>query len=383
LEANQMRTDHPFFALLISGLMLGCGTADVAEDDDGGSSAAEPQPTGVALLGNGQHTLDSVSFVEIAGAAQQLFVPRDVSVNPLNPNELWAINQADDSMIVITNPGTPQQSSERFWGSGGQHFMANPSAMAMGNNGFFATIHEEDQLTQGPSGTPADFMGPTLWRSNTAEFEAGHASHFDMLHNSPNGMGIAWERDNRYWVFDGYHSSITMYDFVGDHGPGGADHSDGMISRYVEGQVSRVPGVPSHMAFNPGTTHLYVADTGNARIAMLDIASGTPGADTYPNYDSVPVHNRFDNATLTTVIDGAEVGMMFPSGLEIHDGHIYVTDINSSTVYAFTLEGELVDWLNTELPGGSLGGMSFDQQGRVYLSDALNNRVFQLAALAE
>jgi DNA-binding beta-propeller fold protein YncE len=328
-----MRMQHPLFALMMmTGLVMGCGSVDEGDSDDdgGGQAAAEPQ-----------------------------------------------------GIIVITNPGTPQQSSQRFWGSGGQHFMAESAGLAMSDHGFFATIHEEDKLTQGPNGTPADFMGPTLWTTNISEFEAGHASHYDMLHNSPNGMGIAWESGNRYWVFDGAHSSITMYDFVGDHGPGGADHSDGVISRYVEGEVSRVPNVPSHMAFDPGTSHLYIADTGNARIAMLDITTGTPGADTYPNYDSVKVHNRYDNATLTTVVDGTEVGMVVPSGLEIHDGHIFVSDMNASTIYAFTMEGELVDWLVTDLPGGSLTGMAFDPSGRLYLADALSNRVFQLSALED
>ena len=35
-------------------------------------------------------------------------------------------------------------------------------------------------------------MGPTLWDGNLNIYDGGHASHLDMLHNSPNGAGIAW-----------------------------------------------------------------------------------------------------------------------------------------------------------------------------------------------
>ena len=78
-------------------------------------------------------------------------------------------------------------------------------------------------------------------------------------------MGIAWEKDNVYWVFDGYHSSITRYDFNEDHGPGGTVHDDGTVSRYVEGKVKRVANVVSHMEMDRESNLLYVADTGNNR----------------------------------------------------------------------------------------------------------------------
>src|SRR4030095_8086057 len=183
------------------------------------------------------------------------------------------------------------------------------------------TRHETHERTQGEQ-TPPDFMGPTLWLSDLAFFDAGEASHLDMLHNSPDGMGIAWEKDLVFWVFDGWHSSITRYDFVHDHGPGGTDHSDGIISRYVEGDVERMPGVPSHMEVDGGL--LYFADTGHARIAVLDTASGTPGGNVGPNYDNC-VMFAMDGAMLTTLVDGGTMGMTAPSGLGIHDGLVFVT----------------------------------------------------------
>ena len=72
-------------------------------------------------------------------------------------------------------------------------------------------------------------------------------SHYDMLHESPLCMGIAWEKDNVYWVFDGHNQSIARYDFQEDHGMGFDDHSDGIIGKYVTGEIQREPDIPSHL----------------------------------------------------------------------------------------------------------------------------------------
>ena len=38
-----------------------------------------------------------------------------------------------------------------------------------------------------------------------------HAGHLDMLHNSPNGAGLAWAGGNVYWYYDGYHHALARY----------------------------------------------------------------------------------------------------------------------------------------------------------------------------
>ncbi|MGH1487653.1 MAG: hypothetical protein ACRBCI_15670 [Cellvibrionaceae bacterium] len=205
--------------------------------------------------------------------------------------------------------------------------------------------------------TPLDFQGPTLWsrdpavlakRNNVADDylagsfcngssdreqcvnnytdpvcgddnpfcdkgQKGHAftlgSHLDMLHESPMCMGIAWQKQNVYWVFDGCggpqfqpnkqiirghgenaslladamagraeeeydrrsckaNGDIVRYDFRVDHGAGFDDHCDGLIERFAIGQVKRVDGVPSHMVM--WKEHLFIADSGNKRIGRLN-----------------------------------------------------------------------------------------------------------------
>src|SRR5690606_2860220 len=112
-----------------------------------------------------------------------------------------------------------------------------------------------------------------------------NGSHLDMLHETPFCMGIAWERDNVYWVFNGNAGAIDRVDFHADHGPGNDDHSDGEYWRYVPGQVARVPNVPSHMHL--AGTWLYIADTGNGRVVRLDITSGVMGDPFSPVYDPI------------------------------------------------------------------------------------------------
>ncbi len=363
--------------------LTGC-SAQATNVTNGGSGTdpmPQPQkPEGVALLGSASHDPAMVELTVIATSAEFLEVPRDLAFHPVRQNELWVVNRGDESVVVITDPGTPSQHATRYKGPDSHHFLAQPAALAFADNGNFATIHETDEVTQ--PDTPAMFMGPTLWTSNMAIFDGGVEGHIDMLHNSPDGMGIAWEKDNVYWVFDGYHGAVTRYDFHKDHGPGGTDHSDGEVDRYVQGQVKRQVNIPSGMVFDHATKKLYFSDTGNNRIAVLDTTTGKDAAAMTPNYDD-DTQIRVDGAQLATFIDSKQFGNAWPSGLEVHDGYFFVSDYWNSTLYAYSDKGELVDYLPLPpdtFPQGSLEGMAFDGQGRLYLVDALGNRIIRIAA---
>ena len=385
-------------ALLVA---VGCTTNTVEDDGsssgkgasggtgsgNGGSGATgagtpDPYANGVAVLGSKTNDVGSVNLRQISTANDGLNIPRDLQFNPTAMNELWVVNRADSSMVIYFDPDTPNQVASKRNGFGNTHFMAQPSALAFGLDGFMATAHEEHEQTQGPQGTPADFMGPTLWPANSDEFEAGHESHYDMLHNSPDGMGIAWRSGNDYWIFDGYHSSITQYDFRLDHGPGGADHSDGYVRRYVEGEVSRVADIPSHMVFNWDGNQLYVADTGNNRVAVMDVNTGVDGGFVSPNYDGSDQKMR-DGAVITTLIDGNAEGWVLPSGIaNFNNELLFVSDIETSTIYAYTMDGALVDFLPTGLPARSICGMEIDPDGDLWFTDTANNAVWRLSPIA-
>lgn len=355
--------------------LVACGEPTMTPDD-----AGPPEPQGLPLLGNGEHALDAVELTEIATFDDGLWAPRDLAFDPSEPTTLYAVNH-NTSIALIRDVGQPTQAGELIAGDGTNHFLAQPAAIAFGQEGTFATAPEEDGLTQ-PM-TPTDFMGPSLWTTDPSVFDAGHAGHIDMLHNSPNSVGIAWERDNVYWIFDGSHAALTRYDFGLDHGPGGSDHSDGIVRRYVEGQVAYVPRVPSHMEMAGGL--LYVADTGNNRVAVLDPAAAEAGAPIMPNYDGTQQH-AMTGGTLTTLVDGAEVdSMVRPSGLAIDGDVLFVSDNETSTIFGFDREtGELIDWLDLseQVAVGGLMGLAFDPDGDLFFVDATADRVLRIAPAA-
>ncbi len=347
-------------------------TADGAPAPD-----SAPVPTGVPVLGNGAHVLSAVVQKEIAAKKDGLNSPTDLAMHPTRKDELWVTSQADDSMVLIFKAGRSDRQVGKTTAASGSHFLANPSGLAFNpKTGFLATIHEEDQKTQAT--TPADFMGPTLWDSKLTIFDGGHGGHMDMLHNTPNGMGIAWDKDNAYWVFDGYHSSITHYDFKTHHGPGGSFHGDGIVRRYVEGQVKRVAGVPSHMEVDRATGLLYVADTGNNRVAVFDHRGATEGGAITPNYDGSK-QVKMSGGSITTFVDGNAEGMKSPSGLAIHGGILYVGDNETGRIHAFSLKDKSrLDYLDTGLAAGALRGIHLDSDGQLYFVDASAGRVVRL-----
>ena len=109
-------------------------------------------------------------------------------------------------------------------------------------------------------------MGPALWPSSLDHYavenqESGGllGSHLDMLHESPLGMGVAHDVENAYWYNDGFYGELVHYDFNEDHDTGEDDHSDGVVKRYTEINLTRVADVPGHMDKDQGSGILYLS----------------------------------------------------------------------------------------------------------------------------
>ncbi|MEC8424055.1 MAG: hypothetical protein VX000_09770, partial [Myxococcota bacterium] len=127
--------------------------------------------------------------------------------------------------------------------------------------------------------------------------------------------------------------------------------------------VERVEGVPSHMDVDQETGLLYVADTGKNRIVVIDTATGEKGDRLSKNEPGTDHHELVD-VEFEKIIDGDDIdGMDQPSGLEVVDGHLLITDFASGMIFAFALSGEgadgasaeLVDWVDTGRAGGIMG----------------------------
>lgn len=416
-------------------LLVGCSGSSLQD--------ASSAPSGIPLLGNGSHSVSEVSIETVATEADGLTDPRDLDFHP-QTGDLWVANGVDSTATVLVRSDRRSEwlCSDQWFGAGdgcdcgcgmmdadcngttvdacdyvlcgpGQaldatdagrcvmvglenaatnglsfikraaedgshtHFMAKASGIAFNSDGNFATSQDEDQITQ-PS-TPANFMGPTLWDGNLKEWEGGHLSHLDMLHNSPNGAGIAWEKDNVFWIFDGYHNALTRYDFARDHGRGGTDHTDGIIRRFVEGEVSYVPGVPSGLVWDAGRARLVIADSGNQRIAVLDPTAGASEGAIVPNYDGCRME-AFGGVSTTTLVVGEDVGLSTPSGIAIHNNQIFVTDYATGRLFAFAIDGSLLDYLDVAEPN-ALMGITFGANGSLYVIDNSKREVLKISAL--
>lgn len=321
------------------------------------------------------------TFTVIGTAADGLDAPRDLAFSPGAPEQLWTFNMLIHGTVIYIDPGTEQQTSEVRVDAYGQHFMAYVSSAAFGDNGSFASCQESrDEWNVGPQ-DPDDFMGPSLWPADLETFavigqafppEGGvEGSHLDMLHQSPWCMGIAHDVDNVYWAFDGMNDDIVRYDFVEGHGPGGGDHSDGIIWRYADTTVTRVANVPGHMEIDHATGMLYVADTGAGRIMRLDTASGT-------NTGSLP--GDWDGATYEGV-EGADYqavveGLSEPSGLALHEGRLFVSEHGSGDVIALELDGTEIERMST--PADRIMGITIGPAGDLWYVDAGANEVVRV-----
>ena len=372
--------------MLLALLAFGC--LDKTSEED------ETTYDGLAVLGYSGNDTENVYFSTIGDAdSASLNAPRDLAFNPENPGELWVVNRTDDSTSIFFDAGTEDQTVEHIIDPFAMHFMEEVSSIAFGKPGHFGTC-QESRNTYNGSSMPNNFMGPTLWPSDLEiygksneeavrylselfGFHADLGSHLDMLHESPLCMGIAWEKDNVYWVFDGWNGDIVRYDFGEDHGPGYDDHSDGIIARYAIGEVEYVNNVPSHMELDRDTGLLYIADTGNNAIKVLDITIGTEGRSLATAEEGTS-HYEMDNTDIQVLIDGAEHGMEYPSGLALVDNTLFITDYGTGIIHAFDLDGEPIDQYDTQAGQYSISGIIAPSIDDLWLVGVNHNKVWRI-----
>lgn len=393
-----MRSSMPLLVCFL-GLATACSSADTKEtvppgdtgckaDSDCAGTPDTPlcdaeAKSCVALplgyqIGYRDGTPASVIFTVIYEPDKQRS-PTDLAFNPSKPEELWVVNQGDDSVIVMQKPGEPDVTSKRYHDPDAKHFMDRPPAIS------FGAMSENWGQTFGVCGDSDNggnyFMGPALFSADLSIFAKptpdGLGSHIDMLHSTSFCRGIAHVDANVYWTFNSQKKSLDKYDFHEDHGPGNDDHSDGEIYRYVKTQVLGVDDVPSHLFFEPSDQMLYVADTGNKRIAKLDTTTGTVGSS-FSGDEQIKARKYVNDAVLVDVVPPGTLEA--PSGIEIEGEVLFVSDNATSKFYAFRRDtGELLRSLDTGMPPGSLAGFTISpNDGKVYFVNMNDSRVYRI-----
>ncbi|MBK7583254.1 MAG: hypothetical protein IPI67_24055 [Myxococcales bacterium] len=370
----------------------GGGTGGTAGANTGGAAgvAGKPNVPG-APIGTGDESPSSVQLTVVYESP----VPRSATDLAFHPtrDELWVLlrnpYQGDPcsstdktgcaslrgSVAIVRGATGPAPEAEWKQDPNAAHFMRRPTALAFGTEGTFATSAEA--RTGNLEDDPQSYIGPTWWSSDPAIFAkqlpGQNGSHLDMLHASPFSMGIAHQRDAIFWVFNGDVGSIDKYDFRQPHEPGGADHSDGEIYRYALGEVARLPEVPSHMVFDAAGDILYLADSGNGRVARLDTTATPVFGGEFPVYDPVAVHDYEDGVDVVDVMPPGT--LVAPSGIAFHEGLLFVTDNATSWIYALDTSGVIVRKLDTGLPPGTLAGITIGPDGKAYFTDLLTSAV--------
>ncbi|HAN32350.1 MAG TPA: hypothetical protein DCQ06_12215, partial [Myxococcales bacterium] len=217
------------------------------------------------LIGPIEDTTVSPTVTQIL--SQSMTAPNDLAFSTLDNNQLWVVDMAKDSFVIIFGAGQDGQSHQVILDKS-QHFMERVTSISFADEPSFGTCGDT-RNDYGGMANPNNFMGPVQWPSNINDYsgkQSAHQVHWDMLHSSPYCMGIASAGGTTYYVFNGYDNSIDWYDFKEPHCPGCDDHSDGVKRRFSGVSVKRVKGVPSNLEHDGANKLLYVADTGNARV---------------------------------------------------------------------------------------------------------------------
>lgn len=354
----------------------GGGTGgDEGGGDEGGGDGGGTGSEGIGFLGGGTHSVDSVEVTAVVTSQQSLSTPRDLAFDPEAPTHLWITERNDDAMVIVTDPNTASQVAWKSTGSERHHWLAKPSAIAFGAPGFAATAHDDDGGV-GPGQDASFQMGPSLWPTDLLAFDGGRPSHLDMVHDPANMQGIAWQEANVYWIHDGWNGCLTRMDFAEPHEPGGTFHSDADVDRFICGDVGYLYDVPAHMEWDHDAGRLYFNDPETASVRWLDPSTATEG-ENLRGTDSA-ARNLWTGETQGTVLAGDP--LQRPSGLALHEGLILVSDPITSRITALTPEGEIVDWLDTGLEAGSLGGIEVGPDGALWVVDKLQARVLRYAA---
>ncbi len=309
----------------------------------------------------------------IASSTNKIAIPQDLDFHPTRTNEIWIVNKGTEATggtnVIISNAGETNQSSIFLQDGNAWHFMSLPSALAFSTNGNWA--NSANVLDANHSG--GRFTGPALWSSDMAIFaqpSGGNGSHLDMVHQSPYTMGIAAEKDNVFWVFDGYYENIIRYDFAQDHGPGNDYHEDALLRRYSEVKVKRDPNVPSHLVLDDAKKWLYIIDGGNKRILRLDINTGSVVLTLPPIDENLAEYSKMGGATWEIFTD---INLQKPCGIDIVENRLFVTDYATGEIicYDVNTKSEL-GRLQTGKPG--IAGIKVYNH-KVWFVNALENTV--------
>lgn len=362
---------------------LNTGNADADNFNDTLTKSTEAGP-GIPNYLDGYIGDDWINIVEIANASDQIDGPTDLDFHPVLTNmELWVCNKGTEasggSTITIYDAGQVGQTSVYKQDGNAWHFMSEPTGIAFGLNGNWA--NSPGVYDANHNGGDA-FTGPALWSSDMSVYaqpSGGNGSHLDMLHLSPYSQGIAAEKDNVYWVFDGYTNDLVRYDFDEDHGPGNSFHGDAIVRRYSDDALAKDPNdqIVSHLVMDGNLQWLYVVDHGNDRVIRIDINTGSVGgAPNYPQNEGLAEYTEYTGYTQEDVVT---TGLSKPAGIDIVEDRMIVSEYESGDIILYDIS--TIPAVELErIPTGksSVQGVKIGPDGRIWFVDYDSDAAYRI-----
>jgi hypothetical protein len=325
------------------------------------------------------HTFEEVV---VADSSDALLEPRDLEFHPGKVNELWIANRATDSITIVENTGMENQTSQNRRDSYRNHFLEEVSAIAFGaydeEFDWQWGSAQESANTYCGQGSPNNFMGPTLWPSSLDHFAVEHqndellGSHIDMNHESPFGVGIAHDHDNAYWYNDGYYGELVYYDFQEDHDTGMDDHSDALVRRYSEIQLTHTLGTPGHMVLDKESGILYIADPGANRIVWVNTDDTTTTTQNIMS-DASRLEPLEEYSRISGVEWGVlDTGLNRPSGIALEGDRLFVSTNGNGQIVAYDLSTNgksAVEAGSIQTTASSIMGLEIGPDGHIFYVD--------------
>jgi len=302
----------------------------------------------------------------------------DFGRSPMNANDLWVVTAEPKghAMAIIHQAGTPQQVIRKKKDSRAYHFMWRTMGIAMGTNGSFATAQNGEP---GNNDLNYMFMGPTLWSADTAVFASRYqntdaylASHLDMLHQSPWGLGIAHDTANVYWVLDARYKDICRYDFRDPHEVGGTDHRDGIIRRYSDVAITPAErGRPAHIDLDPTTGFLYYIDPGAGSVHVLETRTGSVDSPLVPPRESSENLAEFTSMSGAVTRKVVSKGLLKePVGLDVYGSRLLVGDRATGLIHVYAIRDTTLTYKGAITTGATaLYGITVGPDGRIWFVD--------------
>lgn len=345
-------------------------------------SHAAPQAMAVV---ESSHVIDQylsspIKITAIATAADGIASPIDLDVgrSPMNTNDVWVVTgePKGHAIAIIHNAGAPEQVIRKKKDSRAYHFMWRTMAIAMGTNGSFATAQNGEP---GNSDLNYMFMGPTLWSADTAVFASRYqntdaylASHLDMLHQSPWGLGIAHDSANIYWVLDARYKDVCRYDFRDPHEVGGTDHRDGIIRRYSDVAITPAErGRPAHIDLDQASGLLYYIDPGAATVHALDTRTGSVDKPLVMPQESAENAAEFVGMSGAVTRRVVAKGLLKePVGLDVYGDRLLVGDRATGLIHVYAIRDTAATYKGAISTGATaLYGITVGPDGRIWFVD--------------